>query len=546
MRIWWLICVVASCFWFGLLLFPMLGAQTAPPQQPPVVLRSNTRLVQLSVVVRDKKGQPVTDLRESDFTVEDQGKRQEVRFFRIQSQPIAAKGAAPGPPGVFSNRRFAHSGSTGGITVILLDGINTRWGDRELARKNVIEYLSQIQPNDRVALYTLGKELKILHDFTEAPAELVRALAAYRGQYTPDLQASTLNMAMLGINTLLREEANYFKRTRVSMTFNALEAVAQYLAGVSGRKNLLWVSGGFPLAIGDFANDDNWEALGGDSRYSARIGGRSRFDPNLSLSRNTKVQLTFEEERENMTRALNAADVAVYPVDARGLTTNRDAMTNIATMKDLAGSTGGRAYYNRNDLMNSIREAVQDSVVSYTLGYNPSEQSLDGRFRKIRVKVNRPGLSVRHRLGYYDTNNPPSDENAKEAAIREAVWSPLDATAVALDAQLDARDAANLDAVTLRVKVDTSNLSLEQRDGRWVGQFDLALVQTDEKGSEYEVRLQTVPLELAQDAYESVMKQGLILNKAVQRNKAATALRVVVRDAASGSIGRVMIPFQKR
>jgi hypothetical protein len=76
-----------------------------------------------------------------------------------------------------------------------------------------------------------------------------------------------------------------------------------------------------------------------------------------------------------------------------------------------------------------------------------------------------------------------------------------------------------------------------------VGQLDLALVQTDEKGAEYEVRLQTVPLELPEQVYQAVMNQGLILNKTIQRNKAAMALRVVVRDAASGNLGRVIIPF---
>lgn len=552
MRIRWLIGFGAQSSWLLLLLLPTLGAQTAPPRQSGIVLRSKTRLVQLSVVVRDKQGQPVTDLRESDFTVEDEGKRQEIRFFDVESQPAAAKVVAPGRPDVFSNRRSAHSGSTGGITVILLDGLNTRWGDQEFARKNVVEYLSQIQPRDRVALYTLGKDVKILHDFTEEPAELVKALAAYRGQYTPDLQASSLGVqtsrlggAIGGIAALLQEEANYFKRTRALMTFAALEAIAHYLTGVPGRKNLLWVSGGFPLAIGDFADDDKYESLGGDPKYSAQIGHSGRLIGPPS-SRNTKVTVTFEKELENVSRALNAADVAVYPVDARGLTTNPRAMVNIVTLKELAGDTGGRAYYNRNDLMNSIREAVQDSVVSYTLAYYPSEQKSDGRFRKVRVKVNRPGFSVRHRSGYYDAINSPFDEKAREAVIRGAVWSPLDATAIALDAQLETRDAANPDALTLRVKVDTGNLMLEQRDGRWVGQFDLALVQTDEKGSEHEVRLQTVPLEIAPDLYEVAVKQGMNLSKAVQRNQAATALRVVVLDAASGSVGRVIIPFQKR
>jgi hypothetical protein len=89
-------------------------------------------------------------------------------------------------------------------------------------------------------------------------------------------------------------------------------------------------------------------------------------------------------------------------------------------------------------------------------------------------------------------------------------------------------------------------LTLEQRDGRWVGQFDLALVQTDEKGGESEVRLQSVPLNLAPDAHEGVMTQGVVVNKTIQRNKAATALRVVVRDAPSGSLGRVIIPLRKQ
>jgi VWFA-related protein len=163
--------IAAQCFWFGLLL-PALNGANPPPQERSVVLRSTTRLVELTVVVRNRNGQPVTDLKEADFTVEDEGKRQEIRFFSLQSDAIAGKGVAPAPPGVFSNRRFGQPGLTSGITVILLDGLNTRWGDQALARKNVIEYLCQIQPHDRVALYTLGRELKVLHDFTEEPAEL--------------------------------------------------------------------------------------------------------------------------------------------------------------------------------------------------------------------------------------------------------------------------------------------------------------------------------------------------------------------------------------
>jgi VWFA-related protein len=289
-------------------------------------------------------------------------------------------------------------------------------------------------------------------------------LTAYRGQYTPHLTASSRLGAIEGIASLLEEEENYFMRTRVLLTFVALESIANYLAGFPGRKNLVWVSGGFPLVFG-FHTDDRWESLGGDRRYSARIGTHEPLQsvPNRNL--NTQKVLTFEKECDDTVRALNAADVAVYPVDARGLTTNPNAKNNIATMKEIATGTGGKAYVNRNDLMNSITEAVQDSIVSYTLAYYPKEQNLDGRFRKVRVKVNRPRVSVRHRLGYFDTNNLPFDETAKEAAIREAVWSPLDATAVALEVQLNHKDAADPNALALRLKIDTGNLRLEQRGG---------------------------------------------------------------------------------
>jgi hypothetical protein len=323
-------------------------------------------------------------------------------------------------------------------------------------------------------------------------------------------------------------------RTRASATLTTLEGIAKYLAGVSGRKNLLWVSGGFPLIFRSDMND-NMQWLGADSRYSARISNRSAYVPGLHHAVTTE---TFEKECRNAIRELSAANVAVYPVDARGLTTNPAAFHNISTMQDLAAGTGGLAYFSRNDLMNSIAEAVQDSAASYTVAYHPSEQNLDGRFRKVRVMVDRPGVSLRYRSGYYDDATPTADEKAKEAAMREAVWSPLDATAVGLDAQFGPNGA-------LRLRIDARSLVLEQRDGRWAGQLDVALAQTDEKGDECQIRLQTLPVDLAPDAYEVVMKQALILNKTVERSKAATALRVVVRDAASGSLGRVIIPLQE-
>jgi len=109
-------------------------------------------------------------------------------------------------------------------------------------------------------------------------------------------------------------------------------------------------------------------------------------------------------------------------------------------MNDLAFKTGGKAYYNTNDIMRSVREAVQDAKVSYTLGYYPSDLKLDGSFRRIKVRIQGEGLKVRHRLGYYDVDQPSSKDLTADH-FRNVLWSPIDSTGVTLDA--GARRAAN-------------------------------------------------------------------------------------------------------
>ena len=160
------------------------------------MLRSNTRLVQLSVVVRDKKGQPVTDLKQSDFTVEDEGKPQEIRFFSVEShrrpdrvrrrcRRVSLRIAAP----LTRARRAALPSFfwTGSIRAGAISHSPGRTSSSTFLR---------FSRTDRVALYTLGKELKILQDFTEEPTELVKALARYRGEHTPDLDGLEFQMAI--------------------------------------------------------------------------------------------------------------------------------------------------------------------------------------------------------------------------------------------------------------------------------------------------------------------------------------------------------------
>jgi VWFA-related protein len=353
------------------LLAPALFGQQHPGREPEVVIRSTTRLVEVNVVVQDKKGQFITDLQQEDFIIEDQGKRQQIRVF-VRQAPQGSPGrtSVETRRDVFSNRHADGAALQGGVTAILLDGLNTSWGDQANSRQHVLRYLQQIQPEDHIALYSLGRELRILHDYTQDPKTLVETLSTFLSRVSSELTASHSSMievlqaiaddaetaeaaqdateAIQGIINSLKEHEHYHKSVRVLATLNALESIANHLAGVPGRKNLVWVSGSFPIQLGyyeppDYARGPSPEIS--HSPYSARYGLTSRRwspDPGLSRVKHGRSR-TFGEEFGRTVRALNTANLAVYPVDARSLSPNPKAFQNISTIKDLARKTGGKA-----------------------------------------------------------------------------------------------------------------------------------------------------------------------------------------------------------
>jgi VWFA-related protein len=187
---------------------------------------------------------------------------------------------------------------------------------------------------------------------------------------------------------------------RVAATLEALRQVARRLSAAPGRKNLVWLSNGFPLSIG---YDD----------LSAR-------GPLAS----------FEDEAHEIAGALEEANVAIYPVQTGGLRgvrafsaeqsdpapaaarAERKVEQAKQAMRLLAERTGGRAYYDTNGLAAAILDAAGDGRSCYTLGFRPDHDRWDGRFRSIRVRIDRRGVRVRTRRGYHA--RPAAGERAEE------------------------------------------------------------------------------------------------------------------------------------
>ena len=208
-----------------------LWAASLSAQMPEPLLRTTTRLVQINVIVTKHGGASVPGLKKEDFQVFDNGKRQEIRQFSEETRAMLPSAATPLPQGTFTNQLEERSGTPAAVTAILLDGVNTRFSDQAYARKQVVEFLKQIQPADRIAIYTLDtRGLKVLHDYTTDSSDLVAKLAKYQGDIAPEVTGvSDLTDPLggwLGSGGNSYERAFYLNN-RIQQTLQAIEFIAE-------------------------------------------------------------------------------------------------------------------------------------------------------------------------------------------------------------------------------------------------------------------------------------------------------------------------------
>jgi VWFA-related protein len=542
--------ILVIAFSLAATLFSQTPAQKPAPQagsssQAP--LRVATRLVQVNVIAQDGNGNPITGLTKDDFTLLDQGQSQSISFFSEErNQPISTAATA-GVPSInhFSNRFAEKSGVPTSVTVILMDVLNTRAPDMAYARKQVTKFLSQLQPQDHVALYSLSSKLYILHDFTQDASALLRALERdpnldnFRTAASEPEAADTGDAAFnSAVDRSNARAAQFYMNDRVERTALAVKVIADHISGLPGRKNLVWVSGSFPIDI---------------------IGGDLAFD-----------HVSYSQQIEDAARSLNNANVAIYPVDARGLIANPNmarnpgprgggrgapargsngsmfaARQNFDTMNILAERTGGRAYYNTNDIHGSVRRAIDDSRVTYVLGYYPSIGQWDGKFREIKVTVKRSGAHLRYRRGYFAIQDASNDPGKNRQLMADAVWSPLEATELGLDVQATSIDVPGARQLKTEVRISANQLRFTQSGDRWKDDLEVVWVELGGNGKALGTVSNTLNMNLPQDAYEDASRKGISFSSKLDLRDDAVEVRLVVRDGGSRAIGSVNIPLAR-
>jgi len=571
----------------------------APKQEPPTVLKVTTRLITVDVVARDHHGDAVRDLKSGDFQIIEQAgshkSQEQIASFRLLDRALAKapdseRAALQLPAGVYSN--FVTSKSLSAPpTILLLDGLNTDATAQVQVRQRMVRLLASAPSDVPMAVFLLGRELRMLQNFTgdakllRAAAERALTLEAINMQ-DKDFRDDTLShsslleemagaegqsdipggppgaasggqggaggssatmpaMRALELQQFEREEYAESMDIRVKMTLDALRAIARHVSGYPGRKNLIWISSTFPLGILPDAN----------VKMVAQFSGIRNYSEDLTA----------------VASALTDAQIAVYPVDPRGMdaqqlfdpqsrgkmnpysagaTLDRESSLRFASqesMRDLADQTGGKVCLNNNDLSECVKRAVDDSSSYYELTYYPTDKNWHGEFRKISVKTTRPGVQLSFRAGYFarDSDATISAKNAKDTDTRvsQATCNDfLTATSILVEASALPPDQPRQTKYFL--VIDPNALSFTPGEGgvRNV-QIELATCMFNARGLPLQYNRQRIGQKYTEAEYQSVKAHGISHTISFVPKPETARVRLLVCDTRTGIVGSVDLPY---
>jgi len=398
---------------FGLALLTANPISAQRPQSPPRPLQSNpgtsfkfqvdVNRVIVDVVVTDSSSKPVRGLTQKDFSIYEDGEPQNVLSFDVHSldsNPTYFAKLPPMPPNTFVN--IATEPERGPLYVLLLDLVNTAPDDQMYARQQLLKFIESKPQGTRFAVFVVSDGLHLVQGFTADRTRLYATLdTSHSIPHVP-------RVFLLGCNNGVDDPVT---------TVSVFKAIALYLEGLPGRKNIIWVSGLFPLDL--FPHDNG--------------------------------QLDTSQEARETLDAITRSDSSIYPVDVTGARVlspgalqgpagfpdcpvNMSVSTNYMIEDVVAEKTGGRAFYSRNDLKDMLEEATEAGSEYYTLTYSPSNRKFDGKTHAIRVELDKKGYHLEYRRAYLATG-PQSpilparyeDRKADESAKLRPIGDSLSA-----------------------------------------------------------------------------------------------------------------------
>ena len=496
------------------------GAQSQPTQG--TTLTVNARLVVLDVVVTDPNGKPVDGLTAKDFQVYEDGKLQRIRSLEPPSaHELPASVQAAGAGTVFDPAQPAAFGRSP-VNILVLDEANTHFADSSFARRSLRDYLNAqpavlAQPTTLLSIY--DHHFKTLQGFTLDRDALQRALAAAPTEYAWKLEVNG--------NT------DYGPVERLDQSLRALEEIAQSDAPIPGRKNLIWVGGGFPTIDPTTLDGDQAQEIKDTLQHVTDV---------LLDTRITLYAVDPTSSAVGLTEITDTTQMDFLEAAGGGLAGANDTFGTTEDFDRLGPATGGRILRGRNDVAQQIAASVDLGAQFYTLAYSPtSTAETSSQYRKIKIVCLRPGLTATTRSGYYSSKTQQEKSRATAAYdLTTAAESDLPLNGLRVTVTPDSAGGRytvhvalpNLtwtpkDDGTATASVYIMAVSLNQQN-RMIGHTILGMLANAAPGADLRDATKTADFAVA----------------AKPAAKTST-LRFIVRDSATGRMGSVDLPLVK-
>ena len=518
-----------------------LGQQT---EQPPVTFKVEINLVEVDAFVTDEQGNPVPGLTAADFEVLEDGKPQKISSFSLVNIPIERADRplfAPAPiePDVQTNRLI-----DGRIYLIVLDDLHTDFTRTPRVKAALRQFIERnFGANDVAAIvYTSGR-MEASQDFTSSPRLLLASVDKFIGRKN---RSSTLERideynrrAGSGQDVgTITDPIDMERGFQARSTMSSIRKLAQFVGDVHGRrKAMIFVSEGIDYNVLDVFNNSSASAILDETREAIAAATRA----NMSIYAVDPRGLTgFDDTDAAFTGYPNGADAT--------LNLGPGAMQNELrlsqdSLRVIADETGGFAVLNRNDFADAFGRITRENSMYYVLAYSPTNEKRDGRYRKLVVRVKRPGLRVASRKGYVAPRGrapdvKPASGDPIRAAAAEMMASPLPVSGMRMSVSAAPyKGSAPNATVALAIEVAGSDVTFVEKNGTFNDRLEVSFIATDATGKTFPGDRHAVDLTMKPDTHARLKERGFRVVSEMNLPPGRYQLRVAAADTAkSGSV----------
>lgn len=549
-----------------------------PTEESTPTIKTAARLVLVDVVVTDHNGKAIHGLKATDFHLTEDNTPQTPRNFDEHvAGPSGQAGAIQLPPGMVTN--FTTTPPDNVTNILLIDRLNTDRLDQLNLTRQLLTFLKSAAPGTRIGIFILGGRLSLLQGPTTDLTRLRTAMQSttvrdatlkpdeFHDSFADQIQGMGASDAVVAVMRQFEAQSNAAQLDlRVTLTLNAMNQIGRYLSGIPGRKNLVWLSGAFPINV--------FPTIAGP------------VDPQT-------VAADYQAELRKTTTLLAQAQVAVYPVGAAGLKTSpvfdvennksyarranasqasraandnaqfeQTTLAENATMNNMADATGGRAFHDTNGLAEAVASAITDGADYYTLTYTPTNTKTDGGYRRIKLQLANSAYTLRYRRGYFASpaniaeqatatmrgaaalGTPVPTEIFLKSAVFPATAGNPEETTAAPQNLLGPNVAGPFQRYTVDTLINPADLALQHGDdGKVHGSFDLAVLVYNVQGVMVNHIVKQLRIAATPQDVQQYQQQGVQYHQEISvPAKGEYYMRIVVVDNTTDRAGAVELP----